>query len=59
MTHTRHLAIHRSVKPPEQWFGFSLYFLIVVAQIDRCGISDELITNLKIAFDVNLTLDKS
>lgn len=59
MTHIRHLAIHCSVKPPEQRLGFSLYFVIVVAQIDRCGISDELITNLKIAFDVKLTLDKS
>ena len=33
MTQIRHLAIHRSVKPPKQRMGFSLYFLIVVAQI--------------------------
>ena len=35
MTQIRHLAIHSIVKPPEQRIGFSLYFLIVVAQIGQ------------------------
>ena len=48
MTQIRHLAIHSIAKPPEQRIGFSLYFLILVAQmsikIDKCSICNELIT---------------
>ena len=49
MTQIRHLAIHRSVKPPKQRIGLSFYLLIAVAQIsvyiDRCSISNDLKKN--------------